>query len=217
LDIQIDQQHGFPVLLSGSITLRNSIPPHKELTVACADLEEIAKFGAPYILMDTGAGGTLLPLKLAEALDIDEPPAEEDHWILVHGIGGVTVGFRPITPITISLTDKRGDVVSTDIYPTIQTCWAPSFSAIRDHMETWKGRTSWPKAISNSVAVPFSIDPEGFTASVQAPVDDCPILCRRPRLQAAAQRDEFLSPILIGRDWQTKHRLLFRDRSIRID
>ena len=225
LVVDIDPLQSFPLLRSGKVIFSNSAPPNHRVEIDCANSKvrvddsspkPLSEYGAPAVLMDTGASGTLIPFDLAQALGIEEPAADEDHWLVISGVGGITVGFIPVYPVSVELCGKYGETCQTDIYPAVQVCLAPSFSATRDHMEDFPQRPLWPKAIVKAVAVPFSIHPEGFDAQVTAPADECPILCKRGRLVAACEHKFFQMPILIGRDWQRKHRLIFQDKVMRI-
>lgn len=225
IDILCDDSQSFPVLRSGKITFSNSAPPNHAVEIDCVDRKvriddspptALSEYGASEVLMDTGAAGTLIPLDLAQALGIEEPPADEDHWLVMEGVGGIAVGFRSVYPVNVELRGKYGETCQTDIYPVVHICWAPSFSATRDHVEAFPEPRLWPKAIVKAVSVPFSIHPDGFDAQVTAPTDECPILCRRGRLMAVCEHKSSQMPIIIGRDWQRKHRLIFQDKVMRI-
>jgi len=225
LDVDIDPLQSFPLLRSGKVTFSNLAPPNHTVEIDCANSEvrvddsppkALSEYGVPYVLMDTGASGTLIPSHFAQALGIEEPPADENHWLVITGVAGIMVGFIPVYPVNVELRGKYGETCQTDIYPIVQVCLAPSFSATRDHMEDFPKRALWPKAIVKAVSVPFSIHPDGFDAQVTAPTDECPILCKRGRLIATCEHKQFQTPILIGRDWQRKHRLIFQDRVMRI-
>ena len=166
--------------------------------------------------MDTGSDGTFLPAMLADKLGIEEPPENEDYWMLINGVSGMSVGFRPTAPITVTLTGMEEETFSTDIFPMIHVCCAPAFSAVRDHKTRWGERHYWPKAIAQAVSLPFSMAADGFHASVKVPDEDCPILSQRPRILRPADEQEFALPLILGRDWQKAHTLVFKETTLTI-
>ena len=124
LDVDIDPLQSFPLLRSGKVTFSNSAPPNHTVEIDCVDLKvrvddspptALSEYGASAVLMDTGASGTLIPFDLAQALGIKEPPADENHWLVITGVAGIMVGFIPAYPINVELCGKYGETCQTDI------------------------------------------------------------------------------------------------------
>ncbi len=165
--------------------------------------------------MDTGASLTLIPVALAQALQLEEPDPNAERWVITKGVGGVNIGYVPEEPITLEITGKNNEFVSNDIYPVVHLGCAPVFSAIEEHLERFQ-RITFQKSISHFVFVPYALTDDRLGASITIPDEICPIIGKRPCL-SDPKTNMGLQMIIIGRDWQRVFKLLFQEKTLRIN
>ena len=215
VNLDIQQENSYPLLKSGSVTFSRISDPDIRTKIDCTQEDALKPYGADSILMDTGATLTLIPVGLADALQLEEPKADSERWVITMGVGGVNIGYVPEEPIALEITGKHNALVSNDIYPVVYLGCAPVFSAISEHLEKFK-RPTFPKCVLPFVLLPYKVDRNKFGASVAVPDEECALLEKRPCLSDPATNTG-LSFVIIGRDWQRKFKLVFQEKALRID
>ena len=215
VNVDIPADTSYPILRSGTVTFSRITDPSIAVAIDCSQDDSSKPYGADAILMDSGASVTLFPTELAEALVLAEPDPDTDRWVITTGVGGVNIGYVPEEPVMLEIVGKHGASARGHIFPVIYLGCAPVFSAVQEHIETLQTYT-FKKPIAQSVLVPYSLNEDRLSAAVTAPDGVCPLLNKRPLLSdPAANRG--LQMIIIGRDWQRQFKLVFQQRTLRID
>lgn len=197
-------------LSSGYVLIRNPAQKSK-LRQDLSGAQDTERFR---VIMDTGAGITLLPASLIGKLKIQEPDPDTHHWPIMQGVGGITYGFIPDAPIQIELGSEGQMKYWTSLYPCVYQGAAPAFHACGEILDKFRQDSScFPKWISAYVDVPFRLHKYKFSALVSAPSETCEVLDRRAHLQINEDHGD-IDYILLGRDWQKRFNLCFGEKTL---
>ena len=143
------------------------------------------------VCFDTGAGYTLIPLSLAEKLQIDcSPPSG---YQVSYGVGGVSFGFETVETIVILIEGDNGTCCAY-INPFVQITTAPSIAAEASVFKKIPAKEL-------DLMLPNIKEISKYSWKLSSSTEKHPLLGRRLKLENTNESDP--RPwILIGRDWQ---------------
>lgn len=192
----------YPDISSGIISFENPRTGTEIRIKAPEDLQRGA-YGIRSVTMDPGAGGTILPERFIEELDLTRPSREDKEYYIFTGVGGSSICFFSLEPIIIGVEDNK-ERLARKIYPFFLVRYAPSITS--------EGRLlSSPEFQPHTEGViPFISPPfryrSHYTVEVRSPREKF----QDRRLQMEVDIGQEMDYILIGRDWQKNFDLLFK-------
>jgi len=127
ITVVLQMDGNYPNISSGIVCFENTRTGAK-VSIRAADLEN-GIHGIKSIVMDTGAGHTVLPVSFAKLIDVSRPTGDKTEYYIFSGVGGMSVSFLSSDLLLVGIEDENGNKVERTITPFFLTDYAPSITS----------------------------------------------------------------------------------------
>ncbi len=203
ITVVLQMEGNYPSISSGIVSFENGITGAK-VSIRAKDLEGGVQ-GIKSIVMDTGAGCTILPESFAKLVGVSRPPSDQAEYYIFSGVGGMNVCFLSPHPLSIGIEDENGNKVERMISPFFLTNYAPSITSEGQLLAREEYQPHTEQVIA-FISPPFQYC-DDYTVKVFSPNQQFFPQNRRLKLEVDVGKE--MDYILIGRDWQGEFQLLF--------